>query len=126
MVAHELSQLYHCALLSLDQVIIDAIDSQQRSEHAQRAHHMCRDALEKHIEEQRQAEADADHAAPTQTGRKRGRHSAVRRRSIRRDTREETNREEEESCRSGGPQCSSRTSRTATPDESTFDQVQNP
>ena len=72
MVAQELSQMYHCTVLSLDQVIIDAIDSQQRSDHAQRAHHLCRDALDKHIEEQRQAEADADHAAPTQTGRQRG------------------------------------------------------
>jgi len=61
MISRELSQRYDCALLNLDQVIIDAIDSSQRSEYAQRAYHMCRDALEKHIEEQRQAEADADH-----------------------------------------------------------------
>jgi hypothetical protein len=66
MISRELSQRYECALLNLDQVIIDAIDSSQRSDYAQRAYHMCRDALEKHVEEQRQAEADADHAATAQ------------------------------------------------------------
>ena len=68
MISREVSQRYDCALLSLDQVIIDAIDNSQRSDFAQRAYHMCRDAMEKHLEEQRQAEADADHAAPTQPG----------------------------------------------------------
>ncbi len=63
-IARELSQRYECALLNLDQVIIDAIDSAQRNEYAQRAYLMCRDAYEKHVEEQRQAEADADHTAP--------------------------------------------------------------
>lgn len=63
MISREISQRYDCALLNLDQVIIDAIDSAQRSEYAQRAYLMCRDALEKHVEEQRHAEADADHAA---------------------------------------------------------------
>jgi hypothetical protein len=67
MISRELSQRYDCALLSLDQVIIDAIDSSQRSEYAQRAYFMCRDAFEKHAEEQRQAEVDADHAATTTT-----------------------------------------------------------
>jgi hypothetical protein len=65
MIAQELSQRYDCALLNLDQVIIDAIDSSQRSEYAQRAYHMCRDAMEKHVDEQRQAEVDADHAPTT-------------------------------------------------------------
>jgi hypothetical protein len=68
MISRELSQRYDCALLNLDQVIIDAIDSSQRSDYAQRAYHMCRDALEKHVEEQRQAEVDADHAVPAQLG----------------------------------------------------------
>ena len=68
MISREISQRYDCALLNLDQVIIDAIDSSQRSEFAQRAYNMCREALDKHVEEQRQAEADADHAAPTQPG----------------------------------------------------------
>ena len=67
MISRELSQRYDCALLNLDQVIIDAIDSSQRSEYAQRAYQMCRDALEKHVEEQRQAEADADHATNSTT-----------------------------------------------------------
>jgi hypothetical protein len=70
MISQELSQRYDCALLNLDQIIIDAIDSPQRNEYAQRAYHMCRDALEKHIEEQRQVEVDADHAAAPQLGRK--------------------------------------------------------
>ncbi len=65
MISRELSQRYQCALLNLDQVIIDAIDSAQRNEYAQRAYHMCRDAYEKHIDEQRQAEVDADHVATT-------------------------------------------------------------
>ena len=69
MISRELSERYSCALLNLDQVIIDAIDSSQRSEYAQRAYQMCRDALEKHQEEQRQAEIDADHAlTATQLG----------------------------------------------------------
>ena len=68
MISRELSQHYDCALLSLDQVIIDAIDSAQRSEFAQRAYHLCRDAMEKHMDEQRQAETDADHAIPAQPG----------------------------------------------------------
>lgn len=61
MIARELSERYECALLNLDQVIIDAIDSPQRNEYAQRAYQMCRDAHEKHLEEQRQAELEADH-----------------------------------------------------------------
>ena len=65
MIARELSQRYECALLNLDQVIIDAIDSPQRNEYAQRAYQMCRDAYEKHLDEQRQAELEADHAATT-------------------------------------------------------------
>lgn len=69
MISQELSQRYDCALLNLDQVIIDAIDSSQRSDYAQRAYQMCHDALEKHVEEQRQVEVDADHAVPTQPGR---------------------------------------------------------
>lgn len=68
MIARELSQHYDCALLSLDQVIIDAIDSAHRNEFAQRAYHMCRDAMEKHLDEQKQAETDADHAMPAQPG----------------------------------------------------------
>ncbi|CAF4017105.1 unnamed protein product, partial [Rotaria sp. Silwood1] len=69
MISRELSQRYDCALLNLDQVIIDAIDSPQRSEYAQRAYLMCRDAFEKHVEEQRTTEIDADHAPTTQLGR---------------------------------------------------------
>jgi hypothetical protein len=69
MIARDLSQRYDCILLNLDQVIIDAIDSAQRNDYAQRAYQMCSDAMEKHVEEQRQAEADADHAQPTQPGR---------------------------------------------------------
>ena len=65
MIARELSERYECALLNLDQVIIDAIDSPQRNEYAQRAYQMCRDAYEKHSEEQRQAEIEADHAPTT-------------------------------------------------------------
>ncbi|CAF4568536.1 unnamed protein product, partial [Rotaria sp. Silwood2] len=68
MISREISQRYDCALLNLDQVIIDAIDSSQRSEYAQRAYLMCRDALEKHVEEQRTTEVDADHAPTTQLG----------------------------------------------------------
>ena len=68
MISRELSHHYDCALLSLDQVIIDAIDTAQRSEFAQRAYHMCRDAMEKHQDEQKTAEADADHAMPAQPG----------------------------------------------------------
>ncbi len=64
MISRELSQRYDCPLLNLDQVIIDAIDSPQRSDYAQRAYNICRDALERYTEEQRQAEADADHAVP--------------------------------------------------------------
>ncbi|CAF2590998.1 unnamed protein product [Rotaria sp. Silwood2] len=40
MISRELNQRYECALLSLDQVIIDAIDSLQRSEYAQRAYNV--------------------------------------------------------------------------------------
>jgi len=68
MISRELSQLYDCTILNLDQVIIDAIDSSQRSEYAQRAYQTCRDTIEKHNEEQKQAELDADHVAPLQTG----------------------------------------------------------
>jgi len=68
MISREISQRYECALLNLDQVIIDAIDSSQRSEYAQRAYLMCHDAFEKHVEEQRITEADVDHAPTTQLG----------------------------------------------------------
>ncbi len=68
MISRELSQTYDCVLLNLDQVIIEAIDSAHRNEYTQRAYQMCREALEKHIEEQRQAELDADHAAPVPIG----------------------------------------------------------
>ncbi|CAF1106189.1 unnamed protein product [Rotaria sordida] len=68
MISREISQRYECALLNLDQVIIDAIDSSQRSEYAQRAYLMCHDAFEKHVEEQRTIEADVDHAPTTQLG----------------------------------------------------------
>jgi hypothetical protein len=69
MISRELSQRYECALINLDQMIIDAIDSPQRNEYAQRAYNMCRDAYEKHCEEQRQAEVDADHVVTaTQLG----------------------------------------------------------
>ena len=70
MISRELSQRYSCALLNLDQVIIDAIDSAQRNEYAQRAYNMCRDAMEKYQEEQRATETDVDHTAPTQLGKK--------------------------------------------------------
>lgn len=69
-ISQELGQHFNCALLSLDQVIIDAIDNPNRSEYAQRAYQMCRDAMEKHVEEQRAAELDADHNLTTQLGRK--------------------------------------------------------
>lgn len=73
MISRELSQRYDCALLNLDQVIIEAIDSSNRSEQAQRAYQSCREAFEKHVEEQqRQAELDADHPAPVPIGKVEG------------------------------------------------------
>ncbi|CAF3321831.1 unnamed protein product [Rotaria socialis] len=66
MISREISERYDCALLNLDQVIIDAIDSAQRSEFAQRAYLMCRDAFEKNMEEQRQTDTDVDHAPAAQ------------------------------------------------------------
>ena len=68
MISQEFSQRYNCALINLDQVIIDAIDSPQRSEYAQRAYLMCRDAIERHTEEQRLVETDTDHTAVAQQG----------------------------------------------------------
>lgn len=68
MISRDISERYGCALLNLDQVIIDAIDSAQRSEFAQRAYSMCRDAYERHMEEQRLTDTDGEHAPPPQTG----------------------------------------------------------
>ncbi|CAF0941486.1 unnamed protein product [Adineta steineri] len=69
MISRELSQRYDCALLNLDQIIIEAIDSAQRNEFAQRAYQTCREAYDKHVEEQRLVEQDADHvAAPVPAG----------------------------------------------------------
>ncbi|CAF1470235.1 unnamed protein product, partial [Didymodactylos carnosus] len=62
-IAKELSQRYDCALLNLDDIITEAINSPNRSEAATRAYQLCRDAMEKHLEEQKLAEIDSEHVA---------------------------------------------------------------